>query len=63
MQAVKRAIEKVYLPICHTCGDRPWPVQARATEVRCDGCNRALDHFRVALVPVQQGDPARPSWS
>lgn len=43
-------VEKVYLPICHACGDRSWPVQARATEVRCDACGRALDHFRVLLL-------------
>lgn len=43
-------VEKVYLPICHACGERPWPAQARATEVRCDACGRVLDHFRVLLM-------------
>ncbi len=56
-----RSVELRYYPICWQDGERPWWTPARAVDVYCDVCGRALDTFQPRLVRTAQGQPTMPS--
>ena len=48
-------LELRYFPICRQDGERPWWAPARAVDVYCDVCGRALDTFQPRLVRITAG--------